>query len=138
MARPLQALAHPFVAFPLFVVTQWLFHVGPLFRAAERSATVHGVEHVAMLTTGILFWLPVIGHAPLRRRLRGVERSLYLAFVMPPYDLIGVWYIATGRRDAGAAMLAGCLPIGFAFIGVGWEWMAREHRRQLRREALGA
>jgi hypothetical protein len=29
------------------------------------------------------------------------------------------------------------LPLGFAFIGVGWQWVASEHRRQLRREALG-
>ena len=136
-SRPLELLTHPLTAFALFVTCQWLCHVGPFFRLVERSETAHGAEHIAILTTAILFWLPLVGHAPLRRRLRGVERCLYLSFAMPAVDLIGVWYIATGRKAAGAAMLASMLPLGFAFIGVGWQWVASEHRRQLRREALG-
>jgi putative membrane protein len=60
----LQILAHPLVAFPLWALNFYLWHVPALYDAAYGGAPVHALEHATFLFFGCLMWMPVFGPLP--------------------------------------------------------------------------
>ena len=60
----LQVLTHPLVAFPLWVVNFYLWHVPALYDAAYGTAPLHALEHTTFLFFGCLMWMPVFGPLP--------------------------------------------------------------------------
>jgi cytochrome c oxidase assembly factor CtaG len=75
-----RALAHPLVCWLSFVGTIWLWHVPALYELALRSSAWHAIEHACFLTTGLLFWWPVIQPWP--------SRPLWPRWAMVPYLLL--------------------------------------------------
>lgn len=127
--RTVRALTHPALTWTLFVAVQWAFHLTPLLEASESRLLLHAVEHGAFLSAGVLFWLPVVGANPVPRRIRGAERAAYLFFAIPAVDIAGAALMARGEPAAGAAMLAGSLPVVLAAVVLTWRWVAGEERR---------
>ena len=75
----LRVLAHPLVAWPLWAVNLYLWHLPFFYEAALGNDVVHALEHVSFFTAGALFWAPVLeppcaragsarAQAPLHRR----------------------------------------------------------------------
>ncbi len=60
----LQVLTHPLVAFPLWALNFYLWHVPALYDAAYGTAPVHALEHSTFLFFGCLMWMPVFGPLP--------------------------------------------------------------------------
>jgi len=60
----LQILVHPAVAFPLWAINFYLWHIPPLYQDAYGAAPVHALEHTAFLFFGCLMWMPVFGPLP--------------------------------------------------------------------------
>lgn len=60
----LQVLTHPAVAFPLWALNFYLWHVPALYDAAYGTAPVHALEHTTFLFFGCLMWMPVFGPLP--------------------------------------------------------------------------
>jgi len=60
----LQILTHPLVAFPLWALNFYLWHVPALYDAAYGAAPVHALEHATFLFFGCLMWMPVFGPLP--------------------------------------------------------------------------
>ena len=60
----LQVLANPLVAFPLWIINLYVWHIPFLYDAAYGGALVHGIEHAMFLGFGILMWMPVFGPLP--------------------------------------------------------------------------
>ncbi len=60
----LRVLAHPLVAWPLWAVTLYLWHLPFLYEAALGNDVVHALEHISFLTAGLLFWAPVLEPLP--------------------------------------------------------------------------
>jgi cytochrome c oxidase assembly factor CtaG len=60
----LQILTHPFVAFPLWAIDFYLWHVPPIYDAAYGAAPIHALEHTCFLFFGCLMWMPVFGPLP--------------------------------------------------------------------------
>jgi putative membrane protein len=87
---PVGALGHPVVAWVAFTVVLWVSHFSPLFDLALESQLVHETEHAAFLAAGLLFWWPVVGADPARRRLSHPVRALYLLLQMPPSSFLGM------------------------------------------------
>jgi putative membrane protein len=83
-------LSHPIVTWVVFVVAMWTIHFSPLFDAALRDPLLHDAEHVAFLTSGLLFSLPLFGSDPLPHRLGPGGRIVYLLAAMPPMSLLGM------------------------------------------------
>jgi putative membrane protein len=52
----------PISAWLLFAITMWLWHAPTLYEAALRDETLHDVEHLAFLVTGMLFWWVLFRH----------------------------------------------------------------------------
>jgi cytochrome c oxidase assembly factor CtaG len=60
----LQVLTHPLVAFPLWALNFYLWHLPALYDAAYGTAPVHALEHSAFLFFGCLMWMPIFGPLP--------------------------------------------------------------------------
>jgi putative membrane protein len=60
----LQVLTHPLLAFPLWALNFYLWHVPALYDAAYGTAPVHALEHTSFLFFGCLMWMPIFGPLP--------------------------------------------------------------------------
>lgn len=60
----LRILAHPLVAFPLWVLNFYVWHIPALYDAAYAGAPVHALEHMCFIFFGCLMWMPVFGPLP--------------------------------------------------------------------------
>src|SRR5215471_7026215 len=88
-------LTHPVVCWILFVVTTIAWHLPSMYELALRSQTLHVVEHVCFLATGILFWWPVIQPWP--------SNAQWPRWAMIPY-----LFLADFQNTALAAYLMFC------------------------------
>jgi cytochrome c oxidase assembly factor CtaG len=60
----LRILAHPLVAFPLWALNFYFWHVPTLYDAAYGGAPLHALEHMTFIFFGCLMWMPVFGPLP--------------------------------------------------------------------------
>ncbi|MFN8159616.1 MAG: cytochrome c oxidase assembly protein [Solirubrobacterales bacterium] len=60
----LKILAHPAVAFPLWMLNLYFWHIPALYQDAYGGAPVHALEHTSFLFFGCLMWMPVFGPLP--------------------------------------------------------------------------
>jgi putative membrane protein len=60
----LRILAHPLVAFPLWVANFYFWHIPALYDAAYGGAAVHLIEHSSFIFFGCLMWMPIFGPLP--------------------------------------------------------------------------
>jgi putative copper resistance protein D len=89
-SRALRVLLAPPLTWLLFAAVMWAVHFTTLFEAALESEPIHQLEHVLLLGSGILFWLPVIGNEPMPWRMSWSWRLLYLFLAMPLTSLLGL------------------------------------------------
>lgn len=60
----LRILAHPLVAFPLWVLNFYFWHIPAFYDAAYGGAAVHLLEHTSFIFFGCLMWMPIFGPLP--------------------------------------------------------------------------
>jgi cytochrome c oxidase assembly factor CtaG len=60
----LRILAHPLVAFPLWMINFYAWHIPALYDAAYGGAALHALEHSLFIVFGCLMWMPVFGPLP--------------------------------------------------------------------------
>jgi cytochrome c oxidase assembly factor CtaG len=60
----LRVLAHPLVAFPLWALNFYFWHIPAFYDAAYGGAAVHIIEHTSFIFFGCLMWMPVFGPLP--------------------------------------------------------------------------
>lgn len=60
----LRILAHPLVAFPLWVLNFYVWHIPALYEAAYGGAPMHALEHMCFIFFGCLMWMPAFGPLP--------------------------------------------------------------------------
>jgi cytochrome c oxidase assembly factor CtaG len=56
------------IAWGIYVVNLWVWHIPGVYEAAIRNHLVHDLEHLTFFATAVLFWWPIINPAP---RLHG-------------------------------------------------------------------
>jgi cytochrome c oxidase assembly factor CtaG len=88
-------LTHPVVCCLGFVCTTIAWHLPPMYELALRSQTVHTVEHVCFLATGVLFWWPVIQPWPSKPQ-------------WPRWAMIPYLFVADFQNTALSAYLIFC------------------------------
>src|SRR5215468_447933 len=83
-SKRLQRLAHffthPLVCLLAFTVSNVAWHVPRLYELALRSEFWHDVQHLCFLSTGLLFWWPVVQPWPSRARWPRWAMIPYLLF----------------------------------------------------------
>jgi cytochrome c oxidase assembly factor CtaG len=85
----LQILANPFVAFPLWAVNLFVWHIPALYDSAYGGALVHGLEHAMFLGFGMLMWMPVFGPLPVPARFTAGWKVIYVAVVRFTAAILG-------------------------------------------------
>jgi cytochrome c oxidase assembly factor CtaG/ferredoxin len=88
-------LTHPVVCWAAFISVTIAWHLPPMYELALRSQTLHAVEHVCFLATGLLFWWPVIQPWPSRAQ-------------WPRWSMIPYLFLADFQNTALSAYLIFC------------------------------
>jgi putative membrane protein len=61
----LRVLAHPLIAFPLWAINLYAWHLRIFYESALDHPGVHALEHVMLLGFGINMWMCLVGPLPL-------------------------------------------------------------------------
>jgi cytochrome c oxidase assembly factor CtaG len=77
----LKILAHPLVAFPLWTVNLFFWHIPVMYDAAYGDAFLHAVEHGSFIFFGCLMWMPVFGPLPKPEWFTGIWEVGYVILV---------------------------------------------------------
>ncbi len=80
LLKIVHALMHPALSWLLFVLSNVLWHLPPLYELALGSESWHQVEHFCFLATALMFWWHVIQPWP--------SRSHWPRWAMIPYLLL--------------------------------------------------
>jgi cytochrome c oxidase assembly factor CtaG len=60
----LRVLVNPLIAFPLWALNFYFWHVPALYDAAYGGAPLHALEHTTFVFFGCLMWMPIFGPLP--------------------------------------------------------------------------
>ena len=85
----LRWLTYPAIAWTVFVLTQWLWHIPTAYDLALDNRWVHYAEHISFFAAAVLFWWPVIGAAPLPSPLSYPARLVYTFLAWLPGSFLG-------------------------------------------------
>jgi putative membrane protein len=77
----LRVLANPLVAFPLWLLNFYFWHIPALYDAAYGGAAVHVLEHSSFIFFGALMWMPVFGPLPKPQWFTGAWQVVYVIAV---------------------------------------------------------
>ncbi len=92
----LRVLTHPVLAFPIWAVDLYLWHLPVLYEAALRSGAVHALEHVLFIGCGINMWMPLFGPLPKPRWFGNLAKLGYVVAVRLAGALLGNIFIWSG------------------------------------------
>jgi putative membrane protein len=111
----LRILAHPLVAFPLWALNFYLWHIPALYDAAYGGAPVHALEHATFIFFGCLMWMPIFGPLPKPQWFTAAWKVVYVIGVRFAGVILGnvlMWsgtvlytIYAPGERKWGIAPL---------------------------------
>jgi putative membrane protein len=152
---PIRVLANPVVAWASFVAVLWGVHLTGLYDAALTNPGLHAAEHLALLASALLFWMPIVRADPAPSRLSHPARILYLFVAMPAMAFLGLAIVSArhvlyatyaqaegtaralaDQRMAGAVMWGGAMMMivpALAFVLL--DWMRADEREAARIDA---
>lgn len=92
----LRVLTHPAIAFPIWAVDLYAWHLPALYQAALRSESVHALEHALFIACGINMWMALLGPLPKPRWFGNLARLIYIIAVRLTAALLGNVFIWSG------------------------------------------
>jgi cytochrome c oxidase assembly factor CtaG len=81
LAHSLRILAHPVVAFLLWAIDLYVWHVPALYEASLTSAPVHALQHTTFVFFGVTMWLALLGPLPQPAWFGNGAKLLYIVAV---------------------------------------------------------
>ncbi|HZS88087.1 MAG TPA: cytochrome c oxidase assembly protein [Chloroflexota bacterium] len=93
----LSRLTAPLVAWPLYIGDLVLWHAPALYQAALEDQTIHKLEHLCFLSTGLLFWWVVVEPLPGPIRLHHGLRLIYTWAAVLPTTALGALFTFSGQ-----------------------------------------
>lgn len=140
-----RGLNHPVVAWLLFTVSMFVWHLPAAYDLTLRNDAVHYLEHSLFLATGMLFWLQVLKSPPLPVRLdfplrvafltleAGAGWILALALILPSHPSYpgyarqqtggGLSALADQHLAGGMMLVPGSLSYSFGVFYFAYQWM---------------
>jgi putative membrane protein len=92
----LRILAHPLIAFPLWAVDLYVWHLPTLYEAALRNEGVHVLEHAMFLGLGINMWMCLFGPLPMPRWFGNTAKLGYIVAVRLTGTVLGNVFLWSG------------------------------------------
>jgi putative membrane protein len=150
--RPLRRLTNPVVAISLFTFNLYLWHLPFLYQAVLTDTSLHVLEHLLFLSTGILLWMPLFGPLPKPAWFGKGAHVIYTVGIWLPGMILAnvfMWsdavfypdYTATAeaagisaiadQSTAGAILMAECTMFALAiFAWVFLRWAKEDIEKQ--------
>lgn len=92
----LRALSHPVVAFPLWMVDLYVWHLPALYQAALRHPGVHALEHAMFLGFGVNMWMCLFGPLPTPSWFGNLGKLIYIVAVRLAGTVLGNIFLWSG------------------------------------------
>jgi putative membrane protein len=92
----LRALSHPAVAFPLWAVDLYIWHLPRLYQAALRHGGLHALEHAMFIGFGVNMWMCLFGPLPTPAWFGNLGRLLYIVAVRLAATVLGNIFLWSG------------------------------------------
>ena len=92
----LRALSHPAVAFPLWVIDLYIWHVPVFYEAALRHPGVHALQHAMFLGFGINMWMCLFGPLPTPSWFGNLGKLIYIVAVRLAGTILGNIFLWSG------------------------------------------
>jgi putative membrane protein len=92
----LRALSHPVVAFPLWTVDLYAWHLPVLYQAALRHTPIHALEHAMFLGFGINMWICLFGPLPTPAWFGNLGKLVYIIAVRLAGTVLGNVFLWSG------------------------------------------
>jgi cytochrome c oxidase assembly factor CtaG len=92
----LRVLTHPLIAFPLWAVDLYVWHLPVLYEAALRHPGVHALQHAMFLGFGINMWMCLLGPLPTPSWFGNLARLLYVVAVRLTGAILGNLFLWSG------------------------------------------
>jgi len=92
----LRVLTHPLLAFPLWAVDLYVWHLPFLYQAALRHSGVHALQHIMFLTLGVNMWMCVLGPLPQPAWFGNLAKLIYLVAVRLTGTILGNVFLWSG------------------------------------------
>jgi cytochrome c oxidase assembly factor CtaG len=93
----LRVLAHPAVAFPLWAVDLYLWHVPALHEAAVHHSGVHALQHMGFVVFGANMWMALLGPLPKPAWFGNFARLVYVIAVRFTGGVLGNVFVFGGH-----------------------------------------
>src|SRR5579875_3611939 len=92
----LRALSHPAIAFPLWMIDMYAWHLPVLYQAALRHSGLHGTEHAMFLAFGVNMWMCLFGPLPMPSWFGNLGRLIYIVAVRLAGAVLGNIFLWSG------------------------------------------
>ena len=93
LAHSLRVLAHPVVAFVLWALDLYIWHLPVLYEASINSAPVHALQHTTFVFFGVCMWFALLGPLPQPEWFGNGAKLLYIVAVRLTGALLGNIFI---------------------------------------------
>jgi putative membrane protein len=92
----LRVLAHPLIAFPLWALDLYIWHLPVLYQAALHHPGVHVLQHAMFLGFGINMWMCLFGPLPMPSWFGNLGKLLYIVAVRLTGAVLGNVFLWSG------------------------------------------
>jgi putative membrane protein len=92
----LRILAHPLIAFPLWAIDLYVWHLPVFYEAALRHTGIHALEHAMFLGLGINMWMCLFGPLPMPAWFGNGARLGYIVAVRLTGTVLGNVFLWSG------------------------------------------
>jgi putative membrane protein len=92
----LRVLAHPAIAFPLWTIDLYVWHLPVFYQAALRHSGIHALEHAMFLGFGINMWMCLFGPLPMPKWFGNLGRLVYIVAVRLAGTVLGNIFLWSG------------------------------------------
>jgi putative membrane protein len=89
LAHSLRVLAHPVVAFGLWAVDLYVWHLPVLYEASLSSSAVHALQHTTFVFFGVTMWFALLGPLPQPSWFGNGAKLVYIVAVRLTGALLG-------------------------------------------------
>jgi len=96
LAHRLRVLAHPVVAFSLWAVDLYVWHIPALYQAAVAHDSVHALQHTSFVFLGFTMWLALLGPLPQPAWFGNGAKLVYIVAVRLTGALLGNVFVWSG------------------------------------------
>jgi cytochrome c oxidase assembly factor CtaG len=93
----LRVLTHPLIAFPLWAIDMYVWHLPVFYQAALHHLAIHALQHTMFIALGINMWMCLFGPLPQPRWFGNLAKLGYIVAVRLAGTVLGNIFLWSGK-----------------------------------------